>query len=64
MQVKTERHPPLRIQAEQGYRAFYKGWMVNSYNSDTISGKEWQRGFDYAYFENQDRHQKAELVQR
>jgi hypothetical protein len=52
MQVKSERFPPLRIQAEQGYKAFYKGWLVNSYNPDTIAGKEWQRGFDFAYFEN------------
>lgn len=62
MQVKAERFPPLRIQAEQGYHAFYKGWLSNHYNPNSMAGKEWQRGFDYAYFENRDRI--AGLVQR
>jgi hypothetical protein len=52
MNVKQERFPPLRIQADQGYHAFYKGWLSNNYNPDSMAGKEWQKGFDYAYFEN------------
>jgi len=55
MQVKQERFPPLRIQADQGYHAFYKGWLSNHYNPDSMAGKEWQKGFDYAYFENIER---------
>lgn len=54
MQVKSERYPPLRIQAEQGYHAFYKGWLNNHYNPTSMAGKEWQKGFDYAFFENRD----------
>jgi|TARA_R110000782_G_C14774817_1_gene409421 hypothetical protein len=55
MNVKQERFPPLRIQADQGYHAFYKGWLANHYNPNSMAGKEWQKGFDYAYFENIDR---------
>ena len=52
MQIKQERFPPLRIQADQGYHAFYKGQLINRYAADSIAGKEWQRGFDFAYYEN------------
>jgi hypothetical protein len=52
MSRKEERMPPLRIQYEQGYKAFYMGWLVNNYNKDSLHGKEWQRGFDTAYFDN------------
>lgn len=52
MSKKEERQPPLRIQFEQGYKAFFNGWLVNHYNADTVNGKEWQRGFNAAYFDN------------
>jgi hypothetical protein len=42
----------LRIQFEQGYFAFIKGWLNNQYNPYTTQGKEWQRGFDRGYFDN------------
>lgn len=50
--VKQERFPPLKIQMGQGYYAFTKGWVVNQYNPNSIAGKEWQRGFDRAYYDN------------
>lgn len=49
---KPERFPPLTLQFEQGVYAFKRGWIVNQYKPDSIKGKEWQRGFDFAYFEN------------
>jgi hypothetical protein len=52
MTIKFERTPPLRIQFDQGRNAFYKGWLTNQYEPDTVQGKEWQRGFDRGYFEN------------
>lgn len=50
--MKAERLPPLKIQFDQGYRAFFNNWMVNNYDPETIQGKEWQRGFDRAYYVN------------
>jgi hypothetical protein len=50
--IKVERIAPLRIQFDQGYFAFKKGWLTNQYNPYTTQGKEWQRGFDRGYFDN------------
>jgi hypothetical protein len=41
--------PPLRIQFDQGYGDFFAGNLDNKYNSNTMRGKEWQRGFNAAY---------------
>jgi len=51
MKIK-ERHPPLRIQMEKGYRAFHTGRIINPYKIDSSFYKEWDRGFNKAYFEN------------
>lgn len=56
MSYKPERSAPLRIQFEQGYKAFRHGWIVNQYDSVSVAGKEWQRGFDRAYFDNLERY--------
>ena len=42
----------LSIQYGKGYYAFSRGWLSNSYDPDSLAGKEWQRGFDAAYFDN------------
>lgn len=55
LQHKKDRTAPLRIQFEKGQYAFKKGWLGNPYDSDTAQGKEWQRGFNAAYFENLDK---------
>jgi hypothetical protein len=47
-----ERHPPLSVQFGQGQVAFMRGWLSNQYNPESNKGKEWQRGFDRAYFDN------------
>ena len=53
--IKQERHAPLKIQYQQGYYAFSRGWLANQYNPESVAGKEWQRGFDRAYFDNLDK---------
>jgi hypothetical protein len=47
-----ERDVPLRIQVEKGQRAFHRGKLVNPYKPNTSFYKEWERGFNKAYFEN------------
>lgn len=57
----SERQPPLSIQFGQGQFAFKKGWLVNQYNPETMQGKEWQRGFNKAYFDNLAQIKKKEV---
>jgi hypothetical protein len=45
---------------KEGYYAFSRGWIVSKYNPDSLKGKEWQRGFDRAYFDNLDRKKHSE----
>ena len=37
---------------EQGKRAFYSGKLDNPYKEGTSRHRDWQFGFDRAYFEN------------
>lgn len=37
---------------ERGKRAFWKGDISNPYPDDSIEHREWQYGFDRAYFNN------------
>jgi hypothetical protein len=50
--MKPERSAPLRIQFDQGYYAFTRGWINNQYHPESVAGKEWQRGFNRGYFDN------------
>ena len=50
--------PPLKIQFEEGQRAFYIGKLKNPYSINNIRNKEWERGFNSAYFDNQKRREK------
>ena len=43
---------PLKIQFEEGQRAFYNGKLRNPYPSYHMRFKEWERGFNLAYFKN------------
>jgi len=45
---------------EKGYRAFWKGNLINPYNTGTYRNKEWERGFNKAYFEQLKRVKKHE----
>lgn len=58
---KKERVPPLSIQYDKGRYAFTRGWIANPYPEDEAKGKEWQRGFDAAYFENIERREARRL---
>lgn len=52
-QHKKVRSAPLSIQFEKGKYAFVRGWIANPYDDDKDHrGKEWQRGFNTAYFEH------------
>jgi len=50
MQQAKDRQPPLRIQVEKGNNAFYRGKISNPYKINTAFYKEWERGFNKAYF--------------
>ena len=50
--MNKERHPPLHIQHDIGYRAFKRGRIINPYKVGSSFYKEWDRGFNKAYFEN------------
>jgi hypothetical protein len=50
MSNTPSRYEPIRI---KGYSAFYEGRFENPYPPETITSKEWERGFNDAWFENQ-----------
>ena len=50
-QFKRPQHL-LSIQFGKGYYAFSRGWLSNSYDPDSLAGKEWLRGFNAAYWDN------------
>ncbi len=58
LQPKKDRVPPLSIQYDKGRYAFIKGWIMNPYDIDDVKGKEWQRGFNAAYFDNLDKRER------
>ena len=42
---------PLKFQQEKGYKDFRQGRISNPFPSDTMQYREWERGFNKAYFE-------------
>ena len=42
---------PLKFQQEKGYKDFLQGRVVNPFPSDTMQYREWERGFNKAYFD-------------
>ena len=52
MKKVRDRQPPLYIQVERGYKAFHRGKVTNPYPLNSAFYKEWERGFNKAYFEN------------
>lgn len=55
----NERQPPLSFQFKEGVKAFRWGILTNKYDEDTVKGKEWQRGFNKAYFDTLDYRKKS-----
>lgn len=43
---------PLERAYQMGYECFNKGGFNHPYDADSLQAKEWQRGFDTAYFDN------------
>ena len=47
---------PLRVQFQMGYSAFKSGHKLSSpFSIHTMQHREWERGFNKAYYENLDR---------
>ncbi len=48
---------------DKGYKAFFYGDFNNPFNKGSFESKEWERGFNAAYFTNQqalkDNHYEA-----
>ena len=42
---------PLIIQYKRGVDAFHRGRVANPFHKDTMQYREWERGFNKAYFE-------------
>ena len=43
---------PLIIQFKRGTDDFYRGKIKNPFHKDTMQYREWERGFNKAYFDN------------
>tara|TARA_B100000780_G_scaffold253427_1_gene201025 strand:+ start:636 stop:887 length:252 start_codon:yes stop_codon:yes gene_type:complete len=46
---------PLKVQYNMGYDGFRYNRHVNPFHKDTMQYREWNRGFDKAYFDNMKR---------
>ena len=62
--IKLDRDPPLYIQVEKGYKAFHRGKVINPYRIGTGFYKEWERGFNKAYFENLKKVKEKEVREK
>lgn len=45
----------ISFQFKEGHWGFTVGRVVNKYSPDSQRGREWQRGFDRAYFDHLDK---------
>ena len=43
---------PLIIQYNKGYNSFKRGYLKSPFHPNTMQHREWQRGFNSAFFEN------------
>jgi hypothetical protein len=48
------------MQYEKGYGDFKKGRILNPFHEDTMQYREWNRGFNAAYYEQLKRVQEYE----
>ena len=56
----TKYDAPLRIQYEWGQEAFSKGKVACPIDSNTMQAREWQRGWNDAYYLNLQKVQRYE----
>jgi hypothetical protein len=54
---------PLKVQFQQGIDSFKRGVVINIFHKDTMQYREWERGFNRAYFDRlekvKDREQQS-----
>ena len=43
---------PLKVKQTMGYNSFKKGTHINPYPKDTMQYREWNRGYNKAYYDN------------
>lgn len=53
---------PLRMQFEKGYADFKHGRVVNPFSIHTMQNREWERGFNKAYYEQLERVKEHEQI--
>ena len=53
---------PLKVQYNMGYDGFRYNRHVNPFHKDTMQYREWNRGFDKAYFDNLKRVKDNEMI--
>lgn len=53
---------PLKIQYQRGVTDFKRGFVSSPFHPNTMQAREWQRGFNTAYYENLDKVVKNELA--
>jgi len=52
---------PLRMQYDKGYADFNKGRVGNPFAEDTMQYREWERGFNTAYYDQLKRVQQYDI---
>ena len=55
---------PLSLQFNQGFSAFKRKKLVNPFNDMTKQSREWQRGFNSAYYMQLERTKNVEARRR
>jgi hypothetical protein len=55
---------PLKVQFNTGYDGFKYNRPVNPFHKDTMQFREWNRGFNRAYFDNLKRIKDNEFKKR
>lgn len=48
----------------EGYKDFYRGQIVNPYDDTTKNKRDWESGFNKAYFQNLERVLEREVKER
>lgn len=53
---------PLKVQFERGFNDFKFGRVINPFHKDTMQNREWERGFNKAYFEQLEKVKQYEAT--
>lgn len=57
-QKRQAKKKPLEVAFDMGQKAFHRGIFDSPYKESSFLHKEWQRGFDTGFFQNQKRWMK------